>query len=121
MRTSARIRMTMARMQYRPVHTPARPDFVTWGRVVGWMLLLFMMFWPRLFLLGFWIFSDLVGDAIDGWALPVLGFLLLPTTTLAYAIMWGVSSDVVSGGEWVVVGFAFLVDLLIWRGLRRLS
>jgi hypothetical protein len=116
------MRVTLARMQFTPVRAaPARPDYMTWGRIVGWMLLLFMMFWPRLFLIGFWIFSDLVGDALDGWVIPVLGFFLLPTTTLAYAIMWSVSSDVVSGGEWVVVGLAFLVDLLIWRGLRRLT
>jgi hypothetical protein len=121
MRTGARIRMTMARMMYRSVPTaPERPDYVTWGRIMGWMLLLAMMSWPRLFLIGFWIFSDLVGQAIDGWALPVLGFLLLPTTTFAYVVMWSVSSDSVAGAEWIVVGLAFIVDLLIWGGLRRL-
>jgi hypothetical protein len=34
--------------------------------------------------------------------------------------MWSVSSDVVAGTEWIVVGLAFLVDLLIWNGLRQL-
>jgi hypothetical protein len=113
--------MTMAGMYHSPVPTaPARPDYLTWGRIVGWMALLFMMSWPRVFLLGFWIFTDLVGDALDGWVLPVLGFLLLPTTTLAYVIMWSVSSEVVAGTEWIVVGLAFLVDFLISRGLRQL-
>jgi hypothetical protein len=122
MRPGARIRMTMAGMYHSPVPhaASARPDYLTWGRILGWMVLLAMMFWPRLFLLGFWIFSDLIGDALDGWVLPVLGFLVLPTTTVAYVIMWSVSSDVVAGAEWIVVGLAFLVDLLIWRGLRQL-
>jgi hypothetical protein len=35
--------------------------------------------------------------------------------------MWSVSSNVVSGAEWVVVGVAFIVDLLIWAGVRRLA
>jgi hypothetical protein len=112
----------MARMMYRSVPTaPERLDYVTWGRIMGWMLLLAMMSWPRLFLIGFWIFSDLVGQAIDGWALPVLGFLLLPTTTFAYVVMWSVSSNSVAGAEWIVVGLAFIVDLLIWLGVRRLT
>ena len=109
-------------MMYRFVPAaPARSDYVTWARIMGWMLLLAMMSWPRLFLIGFWIFSDLVGQAIDGWVLPVLGFLLLPTTTFAYVVMWSVSSDSVAGAEWIVVGLAFIVDLLIWLGVRRLS
>jgi hypothetical protein len=121
MRPGARIQMTMAGMYHSPVPTAsARPDYLTWGRIVGWMALLAMMSWPRLFILGFWMFSDVIGDALDGWVLPVLGFVLLPTTEVAYVIMWSVSSDVVAGAEWIVVGLAFLVDLLIWRGLRQL-
>jgi hypothetical protein len=51
-----------------------------------------------------------------------VGFVILPWTTVSYAFMWGVSSDRVSGAEWVVVGAAFIVDLLTWAGtlaLRR--
>jgi hypothetical protein len=36
--------------------------------------------------------------------------------------MWGVGPDRVSGVEWIVVGAAFIVDLLTWAGtpaLRR--
>jgi hypothetical protein len=51
-----------------------------------------------------------------------VGFVILPWTTVSYAFMWGVSSDRVSGVEWIVVGAAFIVDLLTWAGtlaLRR--
>jgi hypothetical protein len=40
--------------------------------------------------------------------------VILPWTTLIYAFMWGITSDVVSGWEWVAVGAAFLVDVLFW-------
>lgn len=81
-----------------------------------------LMIWPRVAILGFWIFSDLLGRAYDGWVVPTLGFLVLPWTTMTYAIMWSISSDRVSGAEWAVVAFAVLLDLLSYgsiRGLRR--
>jgi hypothetical protein len=107
-------------MLVRTVPDPRAPVPGAWGRLMGAMVLAAMMFWPRLFILGLWIFGDLVGEA-TAWPVAVLGFLLLPTTTFAYVVMWSVSSNVVSGAEWVVVGAAFIVDLLIWAGVRRLA
>ena len=66
---------------------------------------------PRLAIICVWIFSDILGRAYDSWFLPVLGFFILPWTTLAYAIMWDVGSHRVSGFEWFVVVLAFLADL----------
>lgn len=86
-----------------------------------WFLVGSLHFWPRICLLGFWIFSDLVGRAIDSAFLCVAGFFLLPWTTLTYAIMWSVSSNEVYGLEWVVVVFAVLLDLMSWGGLRQLT
>jgi hypothetical protein len=40
----------------------------------------------------------------------LLGFFLLPWTTLAYAVMWS-SSDGVVGFGWFIVALAFLFDL----------
>jgi hypothetical protein len=42
---------------------------------------------------------------------PLLGFFLLPWTTLAYAVMWSASSNTVNGFEWFIVILAFLFDL----------
>lgn len=42
--------------------------------------------------------------------MPLLGFFLLPWTTLAYAATWS-SSDRVAGFEWFIVVLAFLFDL----------
>ena len=76
-------------------------------------------FWPRLFILGFVIFSRQIGDAFSSWIVWVIGFFILPWTTLIYAMMWGINSDKVAGAEWILVGVAFLVDLVAWSLLRR--
>jgi hypothetical protein len=97
---------------------PARP--LSMGQAVGGVLVLSSLFWPRLFILGFWIFDDQLGRAFSSWVIPALGFLIAPWTTVAYAFMWGMSSDRVAGVEWLVVGAAVVADLLTWWGGRRL-
>jgi hypothetical protein len=57
-----------------------------------------------------WLFTNLLSRAFEGWIVPLLGFFLLPWTTLAYAVMWS-SSNRVSGFEWFIVVLAFLFDL----------
>jgi hypothetical protein len=66
---------------------------------------------PRLALFFIWVFSDLLGDAYDDWFVPLLGFFLLPWTTLAYAVMWASGANEVSGFEWFIVILAFFFDL----------
>jgi hypothetical protein len=60
----------------------------------------------------------LLSRAFDSWFVPLLGFFLLPWTTLAYAVMWS-SSDRVQGFEWFIVILAFLVDLASYAGRSR--
>ena len=66
---------------------------------------------PRLALFAIFLFSDLLSDAFDSWFVPLLGFFLLPWTTLAYAVMWSTSTNEVAGFEWFIVILAFVVDL----------
>ncbi len=66
---------------------------------------------PRLALFFVWIFSDLLSRAFDDWIVPFIGFFLLPWTTLAYAVMWNAGTNEVTGFEWFIVGFAFVVDI----------
>ena len=73
---------------------------------------------PRLALFFIWIFSDLLGRAFEEWYVPLLGFFLLPWTTLAYAVMWS-SSDGVLDFEWFIVILAFFFDLASWAGGGR--
>ena len=48
----------------------------------------------------------------------VVGFLILPWTTVAYAVMWGVQAGAATGWEWAVVGFGLLLDLYTWACVR---
>ncbi len=66
-----------------------------------------------------WLFTNLLSRAFDSWLLPLLGFFLLPWTTLAYAVMWWSSSNGVNGFEWFIVVLAFLVDLGAFAGSSR--
>ena len=43
---------------------------------------------PRIALFFWWIFGDKPDAAIDSWVWGLLGFLLLPWTTLMYIIAW---------------------------------
>jgi hypothetical protein len=88
----------------------------------GWFFFVSSLLWPRLCLLGFWIFGSFMADAFDhSWVLPVAGFLVLPWTTMVYALMWGAASDGVVGWEWACVGAALLLDLITWGEGRRLT
>jgi hypothetical protein len=87
----------------------------------GWFFFASSLFWPRLCLLGFWIFGHFMNDVFDdSWLLQVAGFVVAPWTTMAYALMWGLTSDGVSGLEWVFVGVAIVLDLVTWLEGRRL-
>jgi len=82
---------------------------------VGCLVVLFALISPRLALFLIWIFSNLLSRAFDSWFVPLLGFFLLPWTTLAYALMWS-SSDRVYGFEWFIVVLAFFFDLASYGG-----
>ena len=73
---------------------------------------------PRLAIVAVWLFSDILSRAFDSWFLPLVGFFLLPWTTLAYAVMWDTGTNTVSGFEWFIVALAFLADLASYAGGR---
>jgi hypothetical protein len=89
------------------------------ARAVELVIIGSLHFWPRLFILGFVIFSRQIGDAFSSWTIWLAGLFVLPWTTITYAIMWGVYSDRVYGVEWAVVGLAFLLDLFTWWSTLR--
>lgn len=66
---------------------------------------------PRLALVVLAILTDLPSRAMDGILLPLVGFFLLPWTTLAYIVMWDYGTNQVAGFEWFIVIIAFLADL----------
>jgi hypothetical protein len=86
---------------------------------MGCFVVLFAFISPRLALFVLFLFSDLLSRAYDSWILPFLGFFLLPWTTLAYAAMWGVGTNGVTGFEWFIVILAFVVDIGSYAGGRN--
>ena len=73
---------------------------------------------PRFAILLVVIFSDYVGRAYETTIWPLLGFLFMPLTTLAYA--WAINSNgSVEGLPLVVVVVAVLIDLGLIGGSSR--
>ena len=87
---------------------------------MGCLIALFALFSPRLALFAIWIFSDMLSRAFDSWFVPLLGFFLLPWTTLAYAVMWSSGGNRVYGFEWFIVILGFFFDLASYtQGSRQ--
>ena len=53
---------------------------------MGCLVGLLVLATPRLVMVVLWIFTDYLSRAYDTWILPLIGFFVLPTTTLAYAV-----------------------------------
>ncbi|MEA2410135.1 MAG: hypothetical protein QOC77_696 [Thermoleophilaceae bacterium] len=85
---------------------------------MGCLLALVALISPRLALFLIAVFSNLLSRAFDSRLVPLIGFFVLPWTTLAYAVMWD-SGRRVYGFEWFLVGLAFLFDLSSYAGGRR--
>jgi hypothetical protein len=87
---------------------------------VGCLVALIALISPRLALVLLWLFSDLLSRAFDSWIVPLLGFFLLPWTTLTYAAFWDWGSGrAVEGFEWFFIGLAFVIDLGAYAQSRR--
>ena len=83
---------------------------------MGCLVALLALFSPRLALVAVWLFSDLLSRSFDSWIVPLLGFFLLPWTTLAYAGLWSSGTNEVRGFEWFIVGLAFVIDVMSYAG-----
>ena len=82
---------------------------------VGCLLVLIGLFSPRLAIFLLAIFTNDLSRAFDSWLVPLLGFFLLPWTTLVYTLLWTTSRHV-DGVEWVLVGVAVLLDVGVIGG-----
>lgn len=74
------------------------------------LLLLVAILGPRIAIILIALFTSYFEKPFDGLLIPLLGFLFLPFTTLAYA--WAINTrGEVAGVQAVVVVLAVLVDL----------
>jgi hypothetical protein len=80
------------------------------------LVILVALISPRLALFAVFVFSSLLSRAFDSWLVPLLGFFLLPWSTLAYVLMWDAGTRTVDGFEWLIVVLAFLADLASYAG-----
>ena len=76
------------------------------GCLIGLVVLLV----PRTIMIVLWLFSDQLSTAYGTWVWPFLGFFLLPTTTLAYAVAQNRYGGVRGIGLLLVI-LGVLVDL----------
>ena len=88
---------------------------------MGCFVLLFALIGPRVALIATWLLTDVLSRAYDAWLVPVIGFFILPWTTLSYAWMYDNGPGrTVEGWEWIVMGLAVLFDLgSLFGGSRR--
>jgi len=71
---------------------------------------------PRFALFITWLFTGRISAAFDGgWALPLVGFFLLPFTTFFYVVANSDGQGPSTIG-WLFVGFGVLLDLGILGG-----
>jgi hypothetical protein len=77
---------------------------------VGCLLALIVLALPRTVMVVLWLFTDYLSQAFGTWVWPLLGFFLLPTTTLAYAVAQN-RYDGVQGWGLVLVVVGVLIDL----------
>lgn len=73
---------------------------------------------PRFTLLLLWLFTDYLSRAFDSFVLPVLGFLFLPWTTLAYAFAQNSLGGLHDVGL-VVVILGVVADIGVFGGGSR--
>ncbi len=100
---------------------PPRQNEAREGSLIALALLFLYAAFPRLWIIGFWIFGGMLGEAYSSWIVPAAGFLLAPWTTLLYAWMWAIGSSSVSGWEWFPVAIGLLLDAAFLAVAARMT
>ena len=73
------------------------------------LLVILMVSFPRLVMVGMWLLSTILQRAYHGMLIPILGFVFLPITTIAYA--WMVTHSIsIEGPNVLILVVAVLLD-----------
>lgn len=79
------------------------------------LILLVVIAFPRLVLLGLFFFTNYLSAAYTGLLVPLVGFLFLPVTTIAYA--WLINSQMpIEGFNVLYLILAVIFDMGSWGG-----
>lgn len=73
---------------------------------------------PRFVLFLMWVFGDRLTIAFDSFWAGLAGFVVLPWTSLCYAIAYAPVGGV-GGIGWLFVAAGLLLDLMTWAGGGR--
>ena len=77
---------------------------------MGCLLLILLLAFPRIALVLLFLFSNYLQRAYHGLILPIIGFLFLPLTTLAYAWMANTGRPT-AGVNLIILIIAVVIDL----------
>jgi hypothetical protein len=81
------------------------------------LLAIIVLAFPRVVLVLMWLFSSILDRAYHGLLIPILGFIFLPITTIAYA--WMVTSGLrIEGFNLFILIIAVLLDAGSHGGAR---
>ena len=89
---------------------------------MGCLGLLFALVTPRFVLFVLWLFSDYLNRAFESGWWGLLGFFLLPTTTIGYAIAQNEFTTVTGGVEAtgiILIVLGIVIDLGLLGGSGR--
>jgi len=76
----------------------------------GCLLSLLLTIGSRMVLLFVWLFTPRVSLAFQNGLWPILGFLFMPTGTVAYLFAWSPASGV-TGLGWLILAGGLLFDI----------
>ena len=88
---------------------------------MGCLVVILSLITPRFVMLILW-FTGYLADAYGSWFWPTLGFIFLPTTTIAYAVAQNALSTAtgaITASGVVVIGLGLVIDLGLIGGARR--
>ena len=89
---------------------------------MGCIALFLALFFPRIILVLVWLLGKgWLQESYQSVLWPVLGFFLMPLTTLAYALAWHMGEGSIQGPGIVLLVIAVLVDLGLLGGGTRMQ
>lgn len=83
------------------------------------IIVLVALFMPRLAMFFIWLLTDWFGRAYETTIWPLMGFFLMPYTTLGYMAGMLNNEGNISGGWLFFVVICALIDLGAWGGGKK--
>ncbi|MGE5226284.1 MAG: hypothetical protein ACM3OO_05355 [Planctomycetaceae bacterium] len=89
---------------------------------MGCLFALFSLITPRFVVVILWLFTDYLATAYGSWFWPTVGFFVMPTTTIAYAVArndLSTRGGAITAAGVVVIVVGVVVDLGLLGGNAR--